>query len=282
MNESAAIPGTPGFAPTAATYFRDLQARITAAFEALDPGCKFTCTPWTNPPEHRLQGNGDMRLMRGNVFEKVGVNFSYVWGTLSEAGINQMPGAKESGGRFTACGISLVSHMTNPFVPIVHMNLRHMTTNKGWFGGGADLTPTFPFEEDTREFHAAMKGACDPYRSDAYDEYKKWCDEYFYLTHRKEPRGVGGIFFDNLNSGDGVQDWQFVQAVGGAFLDVYPRIVSRRKDTAYTDADRDKLFQKRGRYVEFNLVYDRGTRFGFVTSANPEAYLMSMPPIAKW
>ncbi|TAK97996.1 MAG: oxygen-dependent coproporphyrinogen oxidase [Rhodospirillaceae bacterium] len=279
----AAKPGTGAFAQTvAAAHFRDLQARITAAFETLDPGHTFTCTPWTRPDTDRLKGDGEMRVMRGGVFEKVGVNFSNVWGTLSDAGMSQMPGAKESEGRFTACGISLVAHMTNPFVPIVHMNLRCMTTSKGWFGGGADLTPTFPFAEDTADFHAALKGACEAYRPDAYDEYKAWCDKYFYLPHRKEPRGVGGIFFDDLNSGDGDRDWAFVRAVGEAFLAIYPKIVARRMNLPYTDADRDKLLLKRGRYVEFNLVYDRGTRFGFVTEANPEAYLMSMPPIVKW
>lgn len=278
----AAQPGTRAFADTAAAHFHGLQARITAAFEALDPGHAFTCTPWTRPDTDRLKGNGEMRVMRGGVFEKVGVNFSNVWGTLSDAGMNQMPGARESEGRFTACGISIVSHMTNPFVPIVHMNLRYMTTSKGWFGGGSDLTPTFPFAEDTADFHAALKSACDTYRPDAYDEYKAWCDKYFYLPHRREPRGVGGIFFDDLNSGDGAKDWAFIRAVGEAFLAVYPKIVARRANTPYTDADREKLFLKRGRYVEFNLVYDRGTRFGFMTDANPEAYLMSMPPIVKW
>jgi coproporphyrinogen III oxidase len=282
MTASAASTAPADFAATAAAYFFDLQGRIAAAFEALDPGCQFTRTPWTNPAAHRLQGSGEMRLMRGNVFEKVGVNVSHVWGVLSDAGKAQMPGAKESDGRFTACGISLVAHMTNPFVPIVHMNLRCMSTSKGWFGGGSDLTPAIPFAEDTAEFHTALKQACDGYRPDAYAEYKAWCDRYFYLPHRQEPRGVGGIFFDDLDSGDRDRDWRFVRSVGEAFLDVYPRIVARRMATPYTDADRDKLVVKRGRYVEFNLVYDRGTKFGFVTNANPEAYLMSMPPLAKW
>ncbi|MHB1207836.1 MAG: oxygen-dependent coproporphyrinogen oxidase, partial [Rhodospirillaceae bacterium] len=187
-----------------------------------------------------------------------------------------------SGGRFSATGISLVAHMANPFVPIVHMNVRCMETSKMWFGGGADLTPTFPFEEDTREFHAAMRGACDRYRPDAYDEYKAWCDKYFYLAHRHEPRGVGGIFFDDLNSGDVTKDFAFLKDVGEAFLKVYPPIVARRKNMPYTADDMDKLLTKRGRYVEFNLVYDRGTKFGFQTDANPDAYLMSMPPLAQW
>ncbi len=271
-----------GFTKEAVEYYRDLQERIIQAFEALDGGGKFERTDWTREPGHRLKGGGYMRLLRGNVFEKAGVNVSHVWGTASEQGAAQMPGAKESGGRFAACGISLVTHMRNPFVPTVHMNIRCMATSKMWFGGGADLTPTFPFDDDTRDFHAAMKGACDTYTPTAYDTYKKWCDEYFYLPHRREPRGVGGIFFDDLNSGDIAKDFAFQQKVGEAFLKVYPEIVRRHMDTPYTEADKDKQLYKRGRYVEFNLVYDRGTKFGFATDANPDAYLMSMPPVVKW
>jgi coproporphyrinogen III oxidase len=271
-----------GFAATAAAHFRDLQTRICDAFAALDPGHGFTGSPWQKPDDHRLKGGGEMRVMRGTVFEKVGVNVSHVWGELSEAGQKQIPGALESAGRFTATGISLVAHMANPFVPAVHMNLRYMATSKAWFGGGSDLTPTFPMAQDTADFHGALRGACDGYRADAYDEYKAWCDRYFFLPHRQEPRGVGGIFFDNLASADTAADWAFVQAVGAAFLTVYPRIVARRKDTPFTADDREKLLLKRGRYVEFNLVYDRGTRFGFATDANPEAYLMSLPPVVKW
>ncbi len=284
VSSADASTSTPpeGFATTAGEYYKDLQDRICAAFESLDTGSKFEHTDWQRPADHRLKGGGRMRVMRGEVFEKVGVNFSHVWGVLSDQAISQIPGAKESNGRFSACGISLVSHMRNPFTPIVHMNVRCMETSKLWFGGGADLTPTFPFEEDTQEFHAAMKGACDAYRPDAYKEYKEWCDRYFYLPHRKEPRGVGGIFFDDLNSGDPEADFKFQQAVGEAFLDIYPKIVARRKDTPYTEDDLEKLLLKRGRYVEFNLVYDRGTKFGFATDANPDAYLMSMPPIVKW
>lgn len=270
------------FASKAGEYYRDLQDRICAAFESLDTGSKFERTDWQRPADDRLKGSGRMRVMRGEVFEKVGVNFSHVWGVLKKESIPQIPGAAESDGRFSACGISLVSHMSNPFTPIVHMNIRCMETSKLWFGGGADLTPTFPFDEDTQEFHAAMKGACDTYRPDAYAEYKEWCDRYFYLPHRKEPRGIGGVFFDDLNSGDEDADFKFQHALGEAFLDVYPRIVGRRKNMPFTDEDRDKLLHKRGRYVEFNLVYDRGTKFGFATDANPDAYLMSMPPVVKW
>jgi len=270
------------FAPTAAAYFRDLQARICAAFEAFEDSARFEARSWSKPAGHRLEGGGESRLMRGAVFEKVGVNVSYVWGSLSPQGRAQVQGAEESQGRFVATGISLVAHMANPYVPTVHMNLRLMCTNRGWFGGGSDLTPTFPFEEDTAEFHQAFEQACEAYRRGAYREFKEWCDRYFYLPHRREPRGVGGIFFDDLSSGDLPADFTFIQSVGEAFLSVYPRIVARRRHTPFDDAARERLLYKRGRYVEFNLVYDRGTKFGFATDADPEAYLMSLPPIVKW
>jgi coproporphyrinogen III oxidase len=271
-----------GFAREAAAAFRDIQDRVCRAFEHEDGHGKFEETSWDRGAEHRLKGGGRMRIMRSSVFEKVGVNFSHVWGTLSDAGLAQMPGAKESEGRFSATGVSLVAHMANPYVPIVHMNVRCMQTSRLWFGGGADLTPTFPFDVDTAAFHAALRGACDSYRPGAYDEYKAWCDRYFYLPHRKEPRGVGGIFFDDLASGDVEKDFAFVRSIADALLKVYPPIVARRKHTPYTPADMEKLLIKRGRYVEFNLVYDRGTKFGFQTDANPDAYLMSMPPTARW
>ncbi len=273
---------TADFAATAAAYFRDLQGRICAAFEAFEPSSRFEPRSWRKPEGHRLQGGGESRLMRGEVFEKVGVNVSHVWGEFSPAARGQVAGAQESEGRFVACGISLVAHMWNPYVPIVHMNLRYLRTSRAWFGGGSDLTPTFPFEEDTAQFHQALRGACDSYRPDAYSEFKEWCDRYFYLPHRQEPRGVGGIFFDELSSGDQNADFAFVRSVGEAFLNVYPQIVARRKDTPFDEAARDRLLLKRGRYVEFNLVYDRGTKFGFSTDADPEAYLMSLPPLVKW
>lgn len=223
-----------------------------------------------------------MRLMRGRVFEKVGVNVSHVWGTLAPQFISHIPGADESDGVFQACGISLVAHMMNPYVPAVHMNLRYLSTSRAWFGGGSDLTPTFPNEEDTTDFHEALRRACDAYRPGAYREFKEACDKYFYLPHREEPRGVGGIFFDQLASADAAADLAFVRALGEAFLAVFPQIVARRKDTPFDDAAREKLLFKRGRYVEFNLVYDRGTQFGFGTDADPEAYLMSLPPLVRW
>ena len=266
----------------AADYFRDLQDRICAAFEALEPAERFQARSWSRPSGHRLEGGGQSRLMRGQVFEKVGVNVSHVWGVFSEQARAQIPGAAESGGKFLACGISLVAHMANPYVPTVHMNLRYLHTSRGWFGGGSDLTPTFAFEEDTAEFHAALQRACDMYRPDAYEEFKAWCDRYFYLPHRHETRGVGGIFFDELAGPDPQADFAFVRQVGEAFLGVYPALVARRKDTPYDEAEREKLLYKRGRYVEFNLVYDRGTRFGFQTDADPEAYLMSLPPLVRW
>jgi coproporphyrinogen III oxidase len=266
----------------AVAYFRDLQARICSAFVGFEPTNTFEERNWCRPDGHRLQGGGWSRIMRGQVFEKVGVNVSHVWGVLDPKFRGQIPGAETSEGHFVATGISLVAHMFNPYVPAVHMNLRFLRTSRSWFGGGSDLTPTFPFDEDTADFHAALKAACDSYRPDAYKEYKEWCDRYFYLPHRKEPRGVGGIFFDELASGDVDGDFAFVRAVGEAFVSVYPMIVARRKDQPFDEAAREKLFYKRGRYVEFNLVYDRGTRFGFGTDADPEAYLMSLPPIVRW
>ncbi len=269
-------------AEAAGKYFRDLQARICAAFEAFEPASRFEARPWRRPEGHRLQGGGESRLMRGEVFEKVGVNFSHVWGVFGEPARAQVSGAEASDGHFLACGISLVAHMSNPYVPTVHMNLRYLRTSKAWFGGGTDLTPTFPFAQDTEEFHAALRAACDSYRSDAYREFKEWCDRYFYLPHRREPRGVGGIFFDEISGPDPSVDFAFVRQVGEAFLDVYPRLVGRRKDMPYDETAREKLLYKRGRYVEFNLVYDRGTKFGFQTDADPEAYLMSLPPLVRW
>jgi coproporphyrinogen III oxidase len=276
------MSGASDFADTATAYFRDLQARLCAAFEAFEPLSRFEARSWTKPEGHRLHGGGESRLMRGEVFEKVGVNVSHVWGVLLPAARGQVSGAQASDGRFVACGISLVAHMVNPYVPTVHLNLRYLSTSRAWFGGGSDLTPTFPFAEDTEAFHAALRRACDAYRPDAYPEFKAWCDRYFYLPHRQEPRGVGGIFFDDLASVDPEADFAFVRSVGEAVLEVYPLIVARRKDTAFDEAARERLLVKRGRYVEFNLVYDRGTKFGFSTDADPDAYLMSLPPLVRW
>jgi coproporphyrinogen III oxidase len=272
------------FAATATAYFRELQARFCAAFEAFEPRCRFEARSWEKPAGHRLRGGGESRLMRGAVFEKVGVNVSHVWGVLAPEAHAQVSGAAESSGRFVACGVSLVAHPMNPYVPAMHLNLRYLATSRAWFGGGSDLTPTFPMPQDTADFHGGLRAACETFRVGAYEDYKAWCDRYFYLPHRQEPRGVGGIFFDDLamaEPGGGVQ-FAFVRAVGEAVLSVYPRIVARRKDTPYDEAARERLLVKRGRYVEFNLVYDRGTRFGFSTEADPEAYLMSLPPLVRW
>ncbi len=266
----------------ATAFFSDLQSRICAAFESFEPVQRFEARRWSKPAGHRLEGGGESRAMRGEVFEKVGVNVSHVWGTLPQEAWGPVAGARESQGRFSACGISLVAHLANPYVPAVHMNLRYLRTSRAWFGGGSDLTPTFPFEEDTRDFHSALAAACEAYRPGAYGEFKAWCDRYFYLPHRQEPRGVGGIFFDDLAGADPQADFAFVRGVGEAFLQVYPRLVGRRKDTPFDEAARERLLLKRGRYVEFNLVYDRGTRFGFQTDADPDAYLMSLPPVVKW
>lgn len=270
------------FTQTFHAFALDLQSRICAQLETFEDGARFEARDWSRPAGHRLQGGGSMRLLRGKVFEKAGVNVSHVWGAFAPQLIGQIPGAQESEGRFAACGVSLVIHPFNPYVPTVHLNLRYLKTSRDWFGGGADLTPTFPFEEDTAQFHAALRQACETYRPGAYVEYKEWCDRYFFLPHRQEPRGVGGIFFDELASADHGRDFEFVRSVGAAFLEAYSAIVARRRATPFDEAAREKLLLKRGRYVEFNLVYDRGTKFGFGTDADPEAYLMSLPPLVKW
>lgn len=255
-------------------YFLDLRDRICAKFEEVDSGSSFERTPW----QRERGGGGVISLMKGKVFEKVGVNCSTVFGELDPEFGKKLPGYQKY---FFATGISLVAHMFNPLVPAVHMNLRYIETDHSWFGGGTDLTPYFPFEEDTREFHQRLKNACDNHDPDYYPKFKKWCDEYFYLEHRKEPRGVGGLFFDYLD-GDMEKIFLFVKDVGEAFLDVYPRIASRRKNLPFTEEQKEHQLYRRGRYVEFNLMYDRGTLFGLKTGGNIDAILMSLPPIVKW
>ncbi len=260
----------------AGDYFQALRDRICTAFEALDTAA-FARTPW----EREGGGSGVISLMKGTVFEKVGVNYSCVHGEFSAEFRGQIPGA-ERDGRFRACGISLVAHMCNPRVPAVHMNLRRIETAQGWFGGGTDLTPYFSYEEDTTLFHARLQQACDRIDAAYYPKFKAWCDRYFYLPHRNEARGAGGIFFDNLDSGDAERDFVFVRAVGEAFLSTYPEIVTRRMHEPFTPDEREHQLIRRGRYVEFNLLYDRGTTFGLKTGGNPEAILMSLPPVVKW
>lgn len=276
----------------AQAWFENLRNQICAAFEALEDkgGPQFDGTPgrfkrksWQRPPEDGVAdgGGGTMSIMRGRVFEKVGVNISTVQGVFSEKFAKEIPGADKDP-RYWASGISLVAHQHSPKVPAVHMNTRFIVTGKTWFGGGGDLNPAFPNDQDTSDFHNAFKRACDKYDPDYFEKYKKWCDEYFFIKHRNKSRGVGGIFYDYLNTDDWDTDFAFTQDVGKAFLDIYPKLIDRHLNDTWTADDREKLLVYRGHYAEYNLVYDRGTRFGLMTGGNTEAVLMSLPPEAKW
>jgi coproporphyrinogen III oxidase len=292
---------TPEQKKQLSAWFSSLQKRICGALEDIEneaaqldiapkyisPG-RFERKDWKRQDAlHPAQdgGGGTMALLKGRVFEKAGVNISTVYGVFPPQFAKEIPGG-DIDPRFWASGISLVIHPLNPFVPAVHMNTRHIVTSKAWFGGGADLTPTFEFAEDTTDFHQTFKSACDAHNPDYYPRFKAWCDDYFYLAHRQESRGIGGIFYDSLSTGETLedfgQDFAFTRDVGEAFLNIYPELVRRHMQKPWTEEDKQKQLIKRGRYVEFNLLYDRGTKFGLQTGGNVEAILMSLPPTVSW
>jgi coproporphyrinogen III oxidase len=270
---------------TARTWFEHLRDLICAEFVAIEreagSAAAFDFIPWDRVDPSGGPGGGGVRgVMKGRVFEKVGVNVSTVGGTFEGDFAKSIHGASDDP-TFFATGISLVAHMANPHVPAVHMNCRFLITTKRWFGGGADLNPPLPREEDTADFHATLKAACDAHVPGDYPRFSRWADDYFFIPHRQVHRGVGGIFYDHLE-GDFATNFAFTQDVGRAFLDAYPRIVRRRMNDPFDDTDLARMRAWRGRYAEFNLVYDRGTLFGLKTGGNIEAILMSLPPLATW
>ncbi len=275
----------------ASTWFRTLRDHICASFEALETEAtlltdmaagQFVRTAW----QRDGGGGGEMSVMKGRVFEKVGVNISTVHGEFSEAFRKEIPGA-EADPHFWASGISLVAHMRSPLVPAVHMNTRMVVVGGQageptvWFGGGSDINASHPFDQDIADFHAAFAAACDHFDPGYYPKFKQWCDDYFYIKHRHEPRGQGGIFYDYLKE-NWKQEFAFTQAVGNAFATIYPNLVRKHMHTHWTQEQRHTQLVKRGRYAEFNLLYDRGTRFGLMTGGNVDAILMSLPPEAIW
>ncbi|MBD3759190.1 oxygen-dependent coproporphyrinogen oxidase [Rhizorhabdus sp.] len=274
----------------ARTWFESLRDRICAAFEAIEAEAgstaRFAYKAWNRDDDPEASGGGGVQgLMKGKIFEKVGVNVSTVGGAFSPEFAKTIHGAGEDNPGFFATGISLVAHMANPHVPAVHMNTRFLTTTKSWFGGGADLNPAIPYDVDTAAFHARLKAACDAHDPDHYPRFKTWADEYFWIPHRKVHRGVGGIFYDHLDCVDDAgfdANFAFTRDVGEAFLDIFPQIVRARMAQPASDEDRRAMLNFRGRYAEFNLVHDRGTLFGLRTGGNIDAILMSLPPLASW
>lgn len=280
----------------ATSWFESLQSQLITAFEQIEQEAEgpysdletgqFERSLWKRGDGSEDQGGGTMAMLRGRVFEKAGIHSSCVYGEFSEEFRKQIPGAEDDP-RFWASGVSLIAHPRNPHTPAAHMNTRMIVTTKCWFGGGGDLNPMMDqyrdeTHEDTLAFHDAMKAACDTHDATYFPKFKKWCDDYFFLPHRKEHRGVGGIFYDRHDSGNWDADFEFTQDVGKAFLKAYPALVRKRMNTVWSEKDKEEQLFRRGRYAEYNLLYDRGTTFGLKTGGNVDSILSSLPPLASW